>query len=181
MILWQRFITCQKRQNRLFYSHINLRILLKLTIYMYMMDRDWNVENMKHFWKKMVYMPACGIHSVKWKIYKTCIEMRISMNNEIKRRSGLTVMLRLIGLVKPLTGYMIIAIFMGLAGHLCASFITIFGGYAILDASGYDTGLSLKVIFISVIVFALVRAGFRYAERSCNHFYSIQIVSYYKR
>ena len=40
---------------------------------------------------------------MKWKIYKTCIEMRISMNNEIKRRSGLTVMLRLIGLVKPLT------------------------------------------------------------------------------
>ena len=92
------------------------------------------------------------------------------MNNEIKRRSGLTVMLRLIGLVKPLTGYMIIAILMGLAGHLCASFITIFGGYAILDAAGYHTGLSLKVIFISVIVFALVRAGFRYAEQSCNHF-----------
>lgn len=99
------------------------------------------------------------------------------MNNEIKRRSGLTVMLRLIGLVKPLTGYMIIAIFMGLAGHLCASFITIFGGYAILDASGYDTGLSLKVIFISVIVFALVRAGFRYAEQSCNHFIAFRLLA----
>ena len=43
------------------------------------------------------------------------------MKNEIKQRSGLTVMLRLIGLVKPLAGYMIIAILMGLAGHLCAS------------------------------------------------------------
>lgn len=55
-------------------------------------------------------------------------------------RSGLNVMLRLIGLVKPLAGYMAVAILMGLAGHLCASFITIFGGYAILDVSGYDTG-----------------------------------------
>ena len=76
-------------------------------------------------------------------------------------RSGLNVMLRLIGLVKPLAGYMAVAILMGLAGHLCASFITIFGGYAILDVSGYDTGLTLGVIFVCVIVFALVRAGFR--------------------
>ena len=40
-------------------------------------------------------------------------------------------MIRLIGLVKPLTGYMILAVAMGLIGHLCASFITVFGGYAI--------------------------------------------------
>ena len=37
------------------------------------------------------------------------------------KRSGTKVMLRLIGLVKPLTGWMILAILMGLAGHLCAS------------------------------------------------------------
>ena len=49
--------------------------------------------------------------------------------------------------------------------------------YAILDASGYDTGLSLKVIFISVIVFALVRAGFRYAEQSCNHFIAFRLLA----
>lgn len=67
------------------------------------------------------------------------------MKNEIKQRSGLTVMLRLIGLVKPLAGYMIIAILMGLAGHLCASFITIFGGYAILDVIGYDTRFQLHL------------------------------------
>ena len=33
-------------------------------------------------------------------------------------------MSRLIGLVKPLSGYMILAIVMGLIGHLCAAFIT---------------------------------------------------------
>ena len=92
-------------------------------------------------------------------------------------RSGLNVMLRLIGLVKPLAGYMAVAILMGLAGHLCASFITIFGGYAILDVSGYDTGLTLGVIFVCVIVFALVRAGFRYAEQSCNHFIAFKLLA----
>ena len=43
----------------------------------------------------------------------------------MNRRSGLAVMARLIGLVKPLTGYMVLAIAMGLIGHLCAAFITI--------------------------------------------------------
>ena len=50
----------------------------------------------------------------------------------MKRRSGFQVMARLIGLVKPLTGFMLLAILMGLIGHLCAAFITIFGGYAVL-------------------------------------------------
>ena len=49
---------------------------------------------------------------------------------KMKKRSGFTVMARLIGLVKPLSGYMVLAILMGLVGHLCAAFITIFGGFA---------------------------------------------------
>ena len=40
-----------------------------------------------------------------------------------RKRSNLEVMMRLIGLVKPLTGYMILAICMGLIGHLCAAFL----------------------------------------------------------
>lgn len=51
----------------------------------------------------------------------------------MKRRSGFTVMTRLIGLVKPLTGYMILAILLGLLGQLSASLITILGGYAMLE------------------------------------------------
>ncbi len=57
----------------------------------------------------------------------------------MKRRSGFTVMARLIGLVKPLTGFMVLAIAMGLTGHLLAAFITILGGYAVLGVLGVDT------------------------------------------
>ena len=57
----------------------------------------------------------------------------------MKRRSGFQVMARLIGLVKPLAGYMALAIFMGLAGHLCAAFLTVFGAYAALSVLGFDT------------------------------------------
>ena len=37
------------------------------------------------------------------------------------KRSGFAVMARLIGLVRPLAGYMVLAVTMGLAGHLCAT------------------------------------------------------------
>jgi ATP-binding cassette subfamily C protein len=96
---------------------------------------------------------------------------------EVKKRSGFCVMKRLVGLVKPLAGYMTVAIIMGLIGHLCASFITIFGGYAILDALGMRTPFSLGFIFASVCVFALLRGILRYAEQGCNHFIAFKLLA----
>ncbi len=95
----------------------------------------------------------------------------------MKRRSGFTVMARLIGLVKPLTGYMLLAITMGLTGHLCASFITILGGYAVLDVLRFDTGLSLRMIFACLLIFALLRAILRYAEQACNHYIAFKLLA----
>ena len=93
------------------------------------------------------------------------------------KRSGFNVMTRLVGLVKPLAGYMILAIFMGLIGHLCAAFITVFGGFAALNVLGIGTSMSLNVIFICLIVFALVRGFLRYAEQSCNHFIAFKLLA----
>ena len=95
----------------------------------------------------------------------------------MKKRSGFNVMMRLIGLVKPLAVYMILAIIMGLIGHLCASFITIFGGYAILSATGGNSPLPLVVLFVCVVAFAVVRGGLRYAEQSCNHFIAFKLLA----
>ena len=95
----------------------------------------------------------------------------------MKRRSGFAVMARLACLVKPLAGFMVLAVVMGLAGHLCASFITVFGGYAVLGPLGIDTPLSLKCIFACVLVFAVLRAGLRYAEQSCNHFIAFKLLA----
>ena len=95
----------------------------------------------------------------------------------MKRRSGFTVMMRLIGLVKPLVGFMILAVAMGLAGHLCASFITVFGGYAALELLGFDTPFHLEFIFAGVIVFAVLRAMLRYGEQSCNHFIAFKLLA----
>ena len=95
----------------------------------------------------------------------------------MKKRSGFTVMARLIGLVRPLAGYMVLAIGMGLIGHLCASFITIFGGWAMLDLLGFETPVPLKAVFVCVLAFALVRGVFRYAEQTCNHFIAFKLLA----
>ena len=93
------------------------------------------------------------------------------------KRSGFQIMARLIGLVKPLTGYMILAITMGLIGHLCAAFITVFGGYAILHVLHPEWSLSLGVLFGAVLIFALVRGFLRYAEQACNHFIAFKLLA----
>lgn len=86
-------------------------------------------------------------------------------------------MARLICLVKPLAGFMVLAVIMGLTGHLCASFITVFGGYAVLELLGVDTPFGLKGIFASVVLFATLRAVLRYAEQSCNHFIAFKLLA----
>lgn len=93
------------------------------------------------------------------------------------KRSNPQIVMRLSGLVKPLTGYMILAILMGLVGNLCASFITIFGGMAVLNVLGLYAGLSLAVLFGCLIVFALVRGFLRYAEQACNHFIAFKLLA----
>ena len=92
------------------------------------------------------------------------------------KRSHFKVMARLIGLVKPLSGYMLLAITMGLIGHLCAAFITIFGGYALLDALG-KPAIGMGIAFACMAVFSIARAGLRYGEQACNHFIAFKLLA----
>lgn len=93
------------------------------------------------------------------------------------KRSGLNVMTRLIGLVKPMLGFMLLAIAMGLLGNLCATFITVFGGYAILNVLHPEWSMPLGWLFAAVLLFALARGFLRYAEQSCNHFIAFKLLA----
>lgn len=95
----------------------------------------------------------------------------------MNKRSGFKVMTGLIGMVKPLMGYMLLAILLGLAGHLCAAFITIFGGIAVLDVIGIETAFSARTIFISIGIFAVARAAARYGEQTCNHYIAFKLLA----
>lgn len=93
------------------------------------------------------------------------------------KRSPAKVMARLIGLVKPLTGYMLLAVGMGLLGHLCAAFITIFGGYALLDVLGTPAKIGMGAAFACMLAFSAARAGLRYGEQACNHFIAFKLLA----
>ena len=92
-------------------------------------------------------------------------------------RSGFQIMSRLVGLVKPLTGYMLLAVAMGLIGHLCAAFITVFGGYAILQVVNPAGPWNLSAIFTAVLIFAVLRGFLRYGEQACNHFIAFKLLA----
>lgn len=85
-------------------------------------------------------------------------------------RSSWTVMKRLLELVKPLTGTMILAVTMGVLGHLCAIFIPVLGGFAI-------TGSSIHKICIILPVIALLRGVFHLLEQNRNHYLAFKLLA----
>ena len=93
------------------------------------------------------------------------------------KRSGFAVMARLIGLVRPLAGYMALAVTMGLAGHLCATFLTVLGGFGILGVLGFALPLPLAGLFGIAAVLTLLRAVLRYGEQACNHFIAFKLLA----
>ena len=93
-----------------------------------------------------------------------------------KQRGGFAVMARLLGLVRPLAGFMVLAVAMGLIGHLCAAFITVLGGFALLRVLGLQAG-GLAALFAAVLILALSRGILRYAEQACNHFIAFKLLA----
>lgn len=97
--------------------------------------------------------------------------------NEKNRRSGFRVMAGLIGMIKPLLGIMTIAILMGCAGNLMATFLTVLGGYGLLSVTGLYAGMNLRGIFGLLIFFAVARGILRYAEQASNHFIAFKLLA----
>lgn len=85
------------------------------------------------------------------------------------RRSGIVIMAKLVGLVKPLLHIMILAIILGTAGYLCAISLTILGVKAMLEGSGK--------LFALMIIFAVMRGILHYIEQYCNHFIAFKLLA----
>lgn len=95
----------------------------------------------------------------------------------MKKQSKITVLFRMIKLVRPLTGFMILAVFFGTMGFLTAEFIPILGGAAVVKALGSDIPFSLKTIFIALPVLAILRAVFRLSEQRTNHYIAFTLLA----
>lgn len=94
-----------------------------------------------------------------------------------KNRSATGVMLGLVGMVKPLLGIMLLAIFMGCIGNLMATFITVLGGVGIGNLLGYFPGISLKTVFAIIIICAVLRGVLRYTEQASNHYIAFKLLA----
>ena len=92
------------------------------------------------------------------------------------RRSGFAVMARLVGLVRPLAGYMALAVAMGLAGHLCATALTVLGAYGALSVVG-EASLPLVGVAAAMAACAVARGALRYGEQACNHFIAFKLLA----
>lgn len=95
----------------------------------------------------------------------------------MKHRSSAKIMGSLIGLVKPLAPFMILAILMGVAGFLTAILITVFGGFALLEVLENPAGIALGTVFACVLLFAVARGFLRYAEQACNHYIAFKLLA----
>ena len=76
----------------------------------------------------------------------------------MKKRSKAGTLFRMLGLVKPLAGFMVLAVVTGTLGFLAVQFIPVLGGYAVLNGLGYDTPTGAENYLDTAGVFALLRA-----------------------
>ena len=101
------------------------------------------------------------------------------MNKKQKTRgtSGIAILFKMFGLVRPLSSYMFLAVLAGTLAFLAVQFIPVLGGCAILDGLGLDTEIATKTIWILLPVLALARAVLRFAEQRLNHYIAFRLLA----
>ncbi|MBR1568380.1 MAG: hypothetical protein IJ648_05395, partial [Lachnospiraceae bacterium] len=118
----------------------------------------------------------------------------------METRSNFKVMSRLIGMVKPLTGHMILAIVMGVLGNLCAIAIPVIGSVLMVRMVYYSDWMpgsdvmldwgaisesvresiypkhSLSMMLLLLVVVAVLRGVLHYAEQNRNHYIAFRLL-----
>lgn len=92
------------------------------------------------------------------------------------RKSGFSIMKRLIVELKPLAPVMFITVFMGVLGFLAAIGITVFGSIAISSLIDSTINFSFKTALILMIVLGILRGPLRYGEQLSGHYIAFKIL-----
>ena len=101
----------------------------------------------------------------------------VNGNTAGKRRSGIRIMGQLIGLVKLLFHVMTAAVILGVVGYLCAIFLTVFAGMALLNVLGIDRSIPLITLFVILAAAAVLRGILHYGEQACNHYIAFKLLA----
>ena len=81
----------------------------------------------------------------------------------------LTILRRLIGQVRSMTGWMVLAILLGVAGFLAAILIPVLAGMALIEGGP-------ALLWIMGLC-AVLRGVLRYGEQACNHYIAFRLLA----
>lgn len=100
----------------------------------------------------------------------------VKEKNGEQRRSGIRIMKDLIGLVGPLLPVMLVAIILGVAGYLCAIFLTILASKMVLlgMAGEFEIIRRFGLILFGI---AVLRGILHYIEQYCNHYIAFKLLA----
>ena len=97
----------------------------------------------------------------------------------MQSRSNARVIWCMLGLVRPLSGFMVISVLCGVAGFCCATFLPVL---AVWEACSIvlrqEPPLSLGVCLGTLALMALLRGILRYAEQICNHYIAFKLLAH---
>ena len=95
------------------------------------------------------------------------------------RRSAPSIMWRMMGLVRPLAGWLVLAVALGSIGMLTAAFVPAFGALGLMAALGRNAlGLGLIVTCAACAACGIARGPLHYGEQLCNHYIAFRLLAH---
>ena len=95
------------------------------------------------------------------------------------RRSAPSIMWRMMGLVRPLAGWLVLAVALGSIGMLTAAFVPAFGAFGLMAALGHSAlGLGLVAACAACAVCGITRGPLHYGEQLCNHYIAFRLLAH---
>ncbi len=94
-------------------------------------------------------------------------------------RSNARVMWRMLGLARPLAGWMVLAVACGVAGFCCATGVPVLAAEAALaavDVGSLPWALGVTVAVLAVM--AVARGVLHYVEQRCNHYIAFKLLAH---
>ena len=95
------------------------------------------------------------------------------------RRSAPSIMWRMMGLVRPLAGWLVLAAALGSIGMLTAAFVPAFGALGLMAALGRNAlGLGLIAACAACAACGIARGPLHYGEQLCNHYIVFRLLAH---
>ena len=95
-------------------------------------------------------------------------------------RTNPRIMWRMLGLAKPLMGWMVVSVAAGVAGFCCATGIPVVASWALVHVTESLTpgAFPLATVVAALAVMAVARGVLHYIEQRCNHYIAFRLLAH---